>query len=153
MAKLRSICAQIGCEDAQTYIQSGNLACTFSLAAEALEKQLEAAIAQELDLAIPVVVRTATSWARYVKNNPFPNESRKESNRVLLCLSKRPPALDEAQGSRQFRRWLYEPRERRNRREKSMRIVPIRLAVPPNALRRAELTVRGFALERAGPST
>lgn len=96
MAELRSVCEQIGCEGVQTYIQSGNLVCTFDLSAEKLEERLEAAIVQEFGFAIPVIVRTASSWTRYVKSNPFSNESRKEASWVLLCLSKRSPSANAA---------------------------------------------------------
>lgn len=91
MAKLRSICTGIKCKGVQTYIQSGNVVLTASLSAEALEKRLEQAIEQELRFSIPVMVRSASSWARYVTGNPFPNEAKKAGNWVLLALSKSLP--------------------------------------------------------------
>jgi len=91
MAELRSICAGIECNGVRTYIQSGNVVFTSSLSAEALEERLEQAIEQQLGLTIPVVVRSASSWGRYVKSNPFPDEAKEEGNRVLLGLSKLPP--------------------------------------------------------------
>jgi uncharacterized protein (DUF1697 family) len=91
MAKLRSICAETGCERVNTYIQSGNVVFRSSMSAEALEERFENAIAQEFDITIPVIVRKASTWQRYLKTNPFPDEANKEANWVLLCLSKRPP--------------------------------------------------------------
>jgi len=96
MAKLRSICTQIGFEGVQTYIQSGNVVFVSRISVGALERCLEAAIAQEFDITIPVVVRNAASWKRYVRSNPFLNEAKNDANWVLLCLSKRPPAAKAA---------------------------------------------------------
>lgn len=96
MAKLRSICTGIKCKDVQTYIQSGNVVFTSVLSAEALEERLEQAIEQEFRFSIPVVVRSASSWRRYVKGNPFPDEAKKEGNWVLLSLSKLPPKANAA---------------------------------------------------------
>jgi uncharacterized protein (DUF1697 family) len=96
MAELRSICEGIDCNDVRTYIQSGNVVFTSSLSAEALEERLEQAIEQQLRLTVPVVVRSASSWGRYVKGNPFPDEAKEEGNRVLLGLSKRPPKANAA---------------------------------------------------------
>lgn len=91
MADLRSTCANNGCEQVRTYIQSGNVVLTASMSAQSLEDRLEAAIKQDFGIAVPVVVRSAASWKRYVKGNPFPNEARTEANWVLLCLSKSAP--------------------------------------------------------------
>jgi len=92
MAQLRALCARIGCDGVQTCIQSGNVVFVSGMAAGALEQCLEAAITQEFGLTVPVIVRTAGSWKRYVRNNPFPSEAKAKPNRVLLCLSKRAPA-------------------------------------------------------------
>ena len=91
MAQLRSSCAQIGCHDVKTYIQSGNVVFTSGLAVESLERRMEQAIAKDFGVTVPVVVRTAASWARYVKGNPFSLEAETQANWVLLCLSKRAP--------------------------------------------------------------
>ena len=91
MAELRSTCAEAGCEGVSTYIQSGNVVFTSNMTSQALEKGLEKAIEQAFDFTVPVIVRTASSWQRYVTGNPFPSEAKREANWVLLCLSKHPP--------------------------------------------------------------
>jgi uncharacterized protein (DUF1697 family) len=91
MAGLRTLCARIDCEDVLTYIQSGNIVSTFDGTRKKLQEQLEKAIAKEFDLTIPVIVRTASGWERYVKSNPFPGAAQKQANWVLLCLSRRSP--------------------------------------------------------------
>ena len=72
MAKLRSICAGINCEEIHCYIQSGNLVFTSLSWAEALEQGLERAIGQAFPFFVPVIVRRASRWRRYGKGNPFP---------------------------------------------------------------------------------
>lgn len=91
MKTLRAICAEIGCEGAQTYIQSGNLVFASASVAGKLEKRLEQAIETEFGFSIPVVVRSASRWAGYIEANPFPREAAEASNRVLLALSSLPP--------------------------------------------------------------
>lgn len=96
MAKLRVTCAGIGCKDVRTYIQSGNVVFTSSLSAKALERRLEQTIERQFRLLIPVVMRSASSWRRYVKSNPFSDEAKREAKWVLLALSKRPPRSNAA---------------------------------------------------------
>ena len=91
MTDLRSLCTGIKCEEVNTYIQSGNVVFNAVDSAQSLEKRLETAIAERFSLTIPVIVRTASVWHKYVKGNPFPNEAETEANWILLCLSKRPP--------------------------------------------------------------
>jgi len=92
MAELRALCAEIGWEDAATYIQSGNVVFSASGAAFVLEAQLEEAIERRFAMAVPVIVRAAAQWKRYAPSNPFPQAARDEPNRLMLILSKRPPA-------------------------------------------------------------
>ena len=62
-----------------------------ALPAAGLERQLEKAIEQEFGFSVPVVVRSASRWARYIEGLPFPEEAESQANRVLLVLSKDPP--------------------------------------------------------------
>lgn len=94
MADLRSLCAELGWDEVQSYIQSGNLVYSAAASAADLEIQLEKSIDRHFGLQIPVIVRTAKEWHGYVQCNPFPNASSKEPNLVLLALSKRPPNAD-----------------------------------------------------------
>jgi uncharacterized protein (DUF1697 family) len=92
MAELRALCAAIGWADVATYIQSGNLVFSASGSADALETQLEEAIAKRFGMEVPVIVRTAADWRRYAPSNPFPQAAKDEPNRLMLLLSKSPPA-------------------------------------------------------------
>ncbi len=92
MAELRALCAALGWSDVATYIQSGNVVFAADGQTEALEKALEDAISERFGLDVPVIVRTAAQWAAYPPGNPFPKAARDEPSRLMLLLSKRPPA-------------------------------------------------------------
>lgn len=91
MAELRALCTELGWQDVDSYIQSGNVVFTVEGKPEAIEKKLEDAIAARFGFDVPVIVRTAAQWAHYPPGNPFPQAARDEPNRLMLLLSKRPP--------------------------------------------------------------
>jgi uncharacterized protein (DUF1697 family) len=97
MAELRTLCAELGWKDVETYIQSGNVVFTAPGKAEAIEAQLEKAIKDRFGLDVPAMVRTASQWAAYVAANPFPKVAEKEPNRLQLLLSKETPKPDAAE--------------------------------------------------------
>ncbi len=92
MADLRSYCDQLGWNDVATYIQSGNVVFSGEGSAADFEEKLESAIERETKLQVPVIVRTAEQWSDYPKRMPFAEAARDEPNRLLLVLSKSPPA-------------------------------------------------------------
>lgn len=94
MSDLRLRCSEIGWDDVQSYIQSGNLVFSAAAKPAQLESQLEELIERQFDLQIPVIVREAEDWFQYVNSNPFPKASLKEPNRVMLALSKQAPKSD-----------------------------------------------------------
>lgn len=96
MAELRAVCSTIGWSNIETYIQSGNVVFSASGTTSQLETKLEKVIRQQFALQVPVMVRSAAIWTRYVRSNPFPVESQAEPNRVLLALSKASPGPDTA---------------------------------------------------------
>lgn len=91
MARLREICSEMGWLDVRTYIQSGNVVLRADGPPASLEEALESTIETEFGVAVPVIVRSAATWQTYAEVNPFPDESRREPNRVMLMLSKQPP--------------------------------------------------------------
>lgn len=92
MADLRGHCAGLGWEEVETYIQSGNVVFAPKGTAARLEAALEEEIEARFGLKIPVVVRSAAEWPKLVAGNPFPEAAEKEPNRLMLLLSKKPPA-------------------------------------------------------------
>lgn len=97
MAELRALCGELGWEEVETYIQSGNLVFRASGKAEAHEKKLEEAIEGRFGLDVPVIVRTAAQWAALVAANPFPKVAEDEPNRLHLLVSKHAPKDDAAE--------------------------------------------------------
>jgi uncharacterized protein (DUF1697 family) len=94
MAELSALCGSIGFGRARTYIQSGNIVFSAAGTAPAAEKKLEAAIHERFGFPVDVLVRTASQWAAYVAANPLAKVAEAEPNRVVLLLSKSPPARD-----------------------------------------------------------
>ena len=96
MASLSSLCTKTGWTEVQTYIQSGNIVFSADAMPAALEAKLERALKKQFGFGIPVIVRPASAWTSYLKNNPFSKESAKEPKFVQLALSKMPPKADAA---------------------------------------------------------
>ena len=72
MADLRSLFADAGCRDVQTYIQSGNVLFRAEPAAVAsLPDLLAARIAARFGYRVPVLLRTVQELGDVVGNNPF----------------------------------------------------------------------------------
>ena len=94
MAELRDVCAQLGWEKVETYIQSGNVVFEAAGKPAALESALEQAVAKRFGFERPVIVRSAEQWAAYAEGSPFPEAERDEPNRLMLGLSKSPPKAD-----------------------------------------------------------
>lgn len=101
MSELRSLCAELGWKDVQTYIQSGNLVFKAESTPAKLEAALERAIESRFGLSIPILVRAATVWPGYVKDNPYPDASQSEPNLIMLALSKAAPKPDAAEKLRE----------------------------------------------------
>lgn len=92
MAELRELCAELGWSDVRTYIASGNVVFGASGPEGELATALEEAIRRRFDLHVPVIVRTASHWERYVRGNPFGETPEAEAKHVMLGVSKAPPA-------------------------------------------------------------
>jgi len=101
MPELRSLCTELGWENVQSYIQSGNLVLQAGVPAASLEAELERAIERRFGLSITVIVRAGADWPAYVKGNPYPEASQSEPSLVMLALSKAPPKADAVEGLRE----------------------------------------------------
>jgi uncharacterized protein (DUF1697 family) len=90
MGPLRDACRAEGLGEVQSHLASGNLLLAAKVAG--LEARLETLIATRFGLAVPVLVRTAARWAAYLEANPFPEVAAREPARLVLLVSRRPPA-------------------------------------------------------------
>jgi uncharacterized protein (DUF1697 family) len=97
MPALRALCTELGWQDVQSYIQSGNLVFKADSSTLTVEQTLEQAISERFGLTIAIIVRAAADWPGYIANNPFPEESEREPNLVMLALSKALPKTDAAE--------------------------------------------------------
>ncbi|MEU4645221.1 DUF1697 domain-containing protein [Micromonospora sp. NPDC023814] len=72
MADLRRLVAGLGHDDVKTYLQSGNVVFGSTVRdAEALARGIERAIADELGLTVPVLVRSGRELAAVAGGNPY----------------------------------------------------------------------------------
>jgi uncharacterized protein (DUF1697 family) len=94
MPELRALCVDLGWEDVQSYIQSGNLVFKAESKPAKLETELERAIQSKFGLSISIIVRAAAVWPDYVRDNPFLDVSQSAPNHVMLALSKAAPKPD-----------------------------------------------------------
>ena len=88
MADLRALAGELGWEEVETFIQSGNLVFDAPGTAEALEARLEEALTERFGFHSDVMVRSAAQWAKLMAANPFGEASVAEPNRVLVGIPK-----------------------------------------------------------------
>ena len=88
MAGLRAVAAELGFEEIETYVASGNLVFGSDAAPDRLESMLEGAIAKRFGFPVDVIVRSARQWREYRDANPLPAKSEAEPNLVMICVGK-----------------------------------------------------------------
>ena len=91
MADLRAVAEALGLEDPRTYVASGNLVFASEEAPDVMEARLERGIEARFGFHVDVIVRAADEWAGYCEANPFPEESGRAPNLVLLVVGKQAP--------------------------------------------------------------
>lgn len=92
MKQLVSIFEAAGCTDVQTYIQSGNVVFAASAALlKQLATRIPHAIEAELGLSVPVVLRSATQFAKAVRANPFSDEAAADPKSVHVSFLRDKP--------------------------------------------------------------
>lgn len=91
MPTLRKLLADAGFEDVRTYVQSGNVVLTSELKPDALARQCERLIADELGLRIDVVVRTRAELASVVRRNPLGKVADDPKRYQVTFLAGKPP--------------------------------------------------------------
>ena len=72
MQELRDILASAGCENVQTYIQSGNAVFTSSVTAASLSTNIGTAINDGFGFSPQVLLLTADRFKAVAESNPFP---------------------------------------------------------------------------------
>jgi uncharacterized protein (DUF1697 family) len=86
MSDLRALAAELGFEEATTWLQSGNL--VFKTPARssgaALQDRLEKETAKRFGVAADYIVRTPGELAKVVAANPFPKEAKDDPSHLLV---------------------------------------------------------------------
>lgn len=93
MTDLKKLCENMGLQNVQTYIQSGNVVFEWSRSESIseLETRLQKAFSESFGFDIPVLVRTAEEWAESKAQNPFLKEENVDIDRLhLTCLKEIP---------------------------------------------------------------
>jgi uncharacterized protein (DUF1697 family) len=92
MAELRKLLTDLGFEDVQSLLQSGNLAFrSESRTSAQLEGLLEAEAKKRLGFTTDFFVRTASEWRTVVAGNPFPEEAERDPGHLIVMFLKQAP--------------------------------------------------------------
>ncbi len=92
MEALRKHCTGLGFEDAQTYIQSGNVVFRDRGDPATLAHRLEDGIEAKFGFRPPVVLRTAPELRKVIAKNPFAGRSGIEPSKLLVIFMAASPA-------------------------------------------------------------
>lgn len=93
MTDLKKLCENMGLQNVQTYIQSGNVVFEWSQSdfVSELETRLQQAFTEAFGFDIPVLIRTSDEWAESIAQNPFLKEENVDIDRLhLTCLKEVP---------------------------------------------------------------
>jgi uncharacterized protein (DUF1697 family) len=92
MAALSAMFERAGCTDVRTYIQSGNVVfCATPPVAAQVGAQVSAAIAKQLGLRVPLVLRSAKELRAVAVGNPFLSQG-EDLKRLHVVFLERPPS-------------------------------------------------------------
>jgi len=102
MQDLRSILEAVGCENVQTYIQSGNAVFSASATAASISTAISAAIERDFGFAPQVLLLTADRYREIAASNPFPEGENAPKSLHVAFLTESPsePDLDSLAGLR-----------------------------------------------------
>jgi|ERR1700722_8588007 len=93
MEQLRSAFEELGFEQVETYIQSGNVIFkTARVSQPVLTRRIEKRLLQDFGFAVSVISRTADEMAKTVQNNPFLKDSGIDSEKLHVAFLSDVPA-------------------------------------------------------------
>ena len=90
MADLRTLVEGLGCEDVQTYVQSGNVVFRSDRGAAELTRAIEGAIDEQLGLEVTVVIRSERQLRDLVAKNPLVGPRSPSKALYVTFLAERP---------------------------------------------------------------
>ena len=77
MAELRETLNELGYQNVQTYIQSGNIILTSNESKTEICKKINERIFTKFGYDVPVITKTVSEWKKAIENYPFPTENPK----------------------------------------------------------------------------
>ena len=77
MAELRDLLNELGFQNVQTYIQSGNIILTSDENKTTICKKIKEGVATKFGYDVPVIAKTVSEWNKAIKNYPFPTDNPK----------------------------------------------------------------------------
>ncbi|MFI6482520.1 DUF1697 domain-containing protein [Nonomuraea sp. NPDC050663] len=92
MPALRELLEGLGYEDVKTHLQSGNVVYSSGKAPDRAAKEIEQALAKELGVKVPVLVRTKTELAAIAKADPLGKVASDPALYLVTFLSDKPEA-------------------------------------------------------------
>lgn len=93
MSDLCEVFTRLGFPTARTLLQTGNVVfCSERRHGPALERLIEQALVERLQLQTDVYVRSSKEWQRIIAANPFPDEAAADPAHLLVMLLKGAPA-------------------------------------------------------------
>lgn len=98
MQELRDMCAELGFRNVRTYIASGNVVFSSTLAKAGATKRLEKRLAEYANKPVSVFVLSADEVRDLLRNNPFRDRDPKKTLVTLLQESLPETALSETGG-------------------------------------------------------
>jgi uncharacterized protein (DUF1697 family) len=90
MAGLRSLISDIGAEDVQTYVQSGNVVFRSALARDELARRIERELGARFGVDADVVLCTKAELRRIVAGNPFADDESEPTRLHVTFLAEAP---------------------------------------------------------------
>jgi uncharacterized protein (DUF1697 family) len=109
MADLRALLGDLGLENVQTYIQSGNIVFQHTEAPESdLEKMIEEKIQSHYNFQVPTMVRTPEAFQYVIDHNPFLKGLNKDIKRQYITFLAEKPAAERIEALKDGH---YEPEE------------------------------------------
>jgi len=90
MAELRSLCENLGWQNVQSYIQSGNLIFDSETQNSELESALHQAIFERYGFDVPVILRNANDLQNSIRRNPYYGTGADISQLHLTFLKEKP---------------------------------------------------------------
>ncbi|MBZ5573239.1 MAG: DUF1697 domain-containing protein [Acidobacteriia bacterium] len=95
MERLRALCEELGYEQVQTYIQSGNVVFKAAKAPpSSLSEKIEKRILSEFGFAVSVITRTPEEMGKVIRNSPFVKEIQAEPSKVHVAFLWHAPKAD-----------------------------------------------------------